>query len=52
MEITHGVNVIKTEKNCTALHLAVLHNNATVVRVIRDLVRDPDEWRDMISGCI
>ena len=52
MEITHGANTIETEKDCTALHLAVLHNNTIVVRIIRDLLRDPDEWRNMISRCI
>jgi len=41
-----------TEEDWTALHLAVLHNNTIVVRVIRDLARDHGEWRhwcDMIS---
>jgi ankyrin repeat protein len=46
---THGADAIKTEEDCTALHLAVFHNNTDVVRVTRDLVRDPAEWRYMIS---
>jgi ankyrin repeat protein len=47
--ITLGADAIKTEEICTALHLAVLHNNTEFVRVIRDFVRDPDNWRNMIS---
>jgi ankyrin repeat protein len=47
--ITRDEYGIKTKEYCTALHLAVFHNNTEVVRVTRDLVRDPDEWRYMIS---
>ena len=48
--ITHGADVIETEEDCTVLHLAVLHNNIELLKMIKENSGNySEEWRDMIS---